>query len=105
MDYLEVTARKINTNGYLEQETLFVNKTSTGTLDTKVKLNDGYVATLISGIVYKGTLDKAKIGGKRLTVNGNTITITNVISNQTISGLKFVSRSLNNSTSSGSVYS
>ncbi len=73
VDYLEITARKINTNGYLEAETLFVNKTLTGTLDTKVKLNDGYVATLISGVVYKGTIDVAKVGGKRLTVNGNTI--------------------------------
>jgi len=83
IDYLEVTARKLNTNGLLEGETLFVNKTSNGTLDTKVKLNDGYVATLIGGVVYKGTLDVAKIGGKRITVNGQTINVTNIVSNYT----------------------
>jgi hypothetical protein len=68
VDYIEITGRKINTNGQMSNEETF--KTGTGGVDTKVKLSEGYVATLIRGTVSRGFIDKASVGGRKLMING-----------------------------------
>src|SRR3989344_1347276 len=87
INYFEITARKLYSNGSLGPETIFSTQSAI-TPDRRVKLDDGYVATYIGGRVAHGSLTKASIGGQRLVITDANQTIpptnqTNQTGNQT----------------------